>query len=144
MARALLLHRPVDVIKNKSREKFGEEAHEEIVEPAVDIITNNDHELTFLKSLEINEINSITQNHIKTVSFLRTFLESILLELRLLSHKSKMNDDAELKRLNWKFAATVIDRFCLVLLTLCTLVPTMVIIMSKKVFLQSSDPHPLF
>ena len=54
----------------------------------------------------------------------------ILRELRLLTKKLKEKDEDEVVISDWKFAAMVIDRFCLIGLTLYTVLTTVIMFVS--------------
>ena len=54
----------------------------------------------------------------------------ILREMRLITKKMKDRDDDEVVISDWKFAAMVIDRFCLIGLTLYTITTTVIMFVS--------------
>ena len=57
-------------------------------------------------------------------------VKMILRELRLLTKKLKEKDEDEVVISDWKFAAMVIDRFCLIGLTLYTVLTTVIMFVS--------------
>lgn len=79
------------------------------------------------------DINSVRRN-----------LNSILKEIRLITQKLKDDEEDEAKSLDWKFAAMVIDRLCLVVFSFATVVSTVVILLTSKNIFKPSDPHPIF
>jgi hypothetical protein len=78
------------------------------------------------------------------ISSVKRSLGGILKEIKQITQKIKDDEEDEQKELNWKFAAMVIDRLCLVIFATCTLVSTVSILMTSKNFFSSSDPHPVF
>jgi hypothetical protein len=58
------------------------------------------------------------------LSSLKDNLAPILKELEIISSKTKQDLDDKFKSLNWKFAAMVIDRLCLILFAFATFVTT--------------------
>lgn len=79
------------------------------------------------------DINSVRKN-----------LNSILKEIRMITQKLKDDEEDEEKSLNWKFAAMVIDRLCLVFFSIATVFSTVVILFTSKNIFKPSDPHPIF
>ena len=75
------------------------------------------------------------------ISLLRKNLSYILKEMQVITRKLKIDEEDELKSLNWKFAAMVIDRLCLIMFSLVTLVSTLLILFTSKNFYKSSDPN---
>ena len=57
-------------------------------------------------------------------------LNLILKEIRLITNKMKEDDDAGEVENDWKFAAMVLDRLCLVLFTLFTLTATVALLVA--------------
>ena len=70
------------------------------------------------------------------IHVLRKSLHLILKELRHLTQKMKDDDEDEDKALNWKFAAMVIDRLCMVFFMGATLISTIVILLTSKNFFK--------
>ena len=60
----------------------------------------------------------------------RTELKQILSELKFLTDKVKKNEEAEEIANDWKWAASVIDRLCLWMFTIFTIVSTFAILFS--------------
>ena len=54
----------------------------------------------------------------------------VLREMRLITKKMKDKDDDEVVISDWKFAAMVIDRFCLIGLTMYTIATTVIMFVS--------------
>lgn len=63
-------------------------------------------------------------------------LNMILNELKLITKKLKSDEEDEQKSLDWKFAAMVIDRLCLVFFSLATFFSTAVILLTAKNFFK--------
>jgi hypothetical protein len=78
------------------------------------------------------------------ISSVKRSLSGILKEIRQITQKIKDDEEDEEKELNWKFAAMVIDRLCLVIFMFCTLTSTVSILMTSKNFFMPSDPHTIF
>ena len=70
------------------------------------------------------------------VNSLRRSVSFILRELRCLSQKVKDDEEDEGKVLNWKFAAMVIDRLCMIFFAVATFVSTVVILLTSKNFFK--------
>ena len=64
------------------------------------------------------------------VSFLSAEVKMILKELRSMTRRLREKDEEELVINDWKFAAMVIDRFCLIGLSLYTALTTIVLFLS--------------
>jgi hypothetical protein len=75
---------------------------------------------------------------------LRKNLGSILKELRLITQKLKDDEEDEGKSLDWKFAAMVIDRLCMVVFAVATLLSAILILFTSKNIFKPSDPHISF
>jgi hypothetical protein len=75
---------------------------------------------------------------------LRKSLQLILKELRQITHKLQDDEEDEEKALNWKFAAMVIDRLCMVVFATATVLSTVLILLTSKNLYISSDPHESF
>ena len=67
-------------------------------------------------------------------------MKSILKELRCITNKIKRDEYEEEKSLDWKFAAMVIDRLCMILFYLATFITTCLILLTSKSFYKKSDP----
>jgi hypothetical protein len=98
-----------------------------------EMVTSSTNDASFLGSLSKTEIGSLKRS-----------LGSILKEIRQITQKIKDDEEDESKELNWKFAAMVIDRLCLLIFTICTLTSTISILMTSKNFFMPSDPDPKF
>ena len=87
--------------------------------------------------------NTSDTNSLKTISIetsmLSKDLKFILKELRCITQKIKKDEYEEEKSLDWKFAAMVIDRLCMVLFYFATLISTCLILLTSKNFFKSSD-----
>ena len=57
-------------------------------------------------------------------------LQSIIRELRFITNSMKQNDENNEVVMDWKFAAMVVDRFCLITFSFYTIVSTIVVIMT--------------
>ena len=68
--------------------------------------------------------NVMLVNNKNELNSLNDWLMRILKELEILTSKTKQDLDDEHKKLNWKFAAMVIDRLCMILFALATFVST--------------------
>ena len=95
------------------------------------------------KSVVENNTNFSEINSLKTISIETTMLSKdlnfILQELRCITQKIKKDEYEEEKSLDWKFAAMVIDRLCMVLFYLATFISTCLILLTSKNFFKSSD-----
>nr|AHC70333.1 nicotinic acetylcholine receptor [Schistosoma mansoni] len=67
-------------------------------------------------------------------------LELIINELRFITKKLRDNEQDELMSLEWKFAARVIDRFCLIIFSLCNIIVTFAILCSAPNLIASFMP----
>lgn len=63
-------------------------------------------------------------------------LGAILKELKVLTKKIDDDDEDEEKILGWKFAAMVVDRLCMVVFTISTVIATVVILLTSKNFFR--------
>ena len=75
---------------------------------------------------------------------IRTYMRLIVRELRFLTAKTDRDEEAKYRELNWKFAALVIDRLCIILFSIAHLVSTGVIIFSAPNIFQTSNPDPRY
>lgn len=57
-------------------------------------------------------------------------LSLILKELRVITDKLRKEDEAEEVTNDWKFAAMVVDRLCLIIFTLFTIIATIAVLLS--------------
>ena len=57
-------------------------------------------------------------------------LTLILKELRVITEKIRNEDDAGTTECDWKFAAMVLDRLCLIIFTLFTVIATILLLVS--------------
>ena len=78
------------------------------------------------------------------VSSLKRNLNSILKELRLMTQKLRDDESDEEKSLNWKFAAMVIDRLCMVFFTVTFIISTILVLFTSENFFKSSNPNVKF
>jgi nicotinic acetylcholine receptor len=62
-------------------------------------------------------------------------LQMILKELRYVTGKMKKDDDDVDIISDWKFAAMVVDRFCLIIFTLFTIVATLAVLLTAPHFI---------
>lgn len=83
-------------------------------------------------------------NNKQDINSVRKNLSSILKEIRLITQKLKDDEEDETKSLNWKFAAMVIDRLCLVFFSIATVLSTILILFTSKNIFKPSDPHNIF
>ena len=63
-------------------------------------------------------------------------LNMILKELQTITNKIKNDEDDEEMSLDWKFAAMVIDRLCLVIFTFATFMSTALTVITSKNFFK--------
>lgn len=77
-------------------------------------------------------------------NLVRKNLTSILKEIRVITQKLKDDEEDEGRSLNWKFAAMVIDRLCLVVLSTATILSAVLILFTSKNIFKPSDPSPIF
>ena len=78
------------------------------------------------------------------VTIFRRILVCILKEVKHITRKIQDSKEEEIKDLDWKFAAMVIDRLCLVVFSVSTIIITVSILMTSKNFFVPSDPDPIF
>jgi hypothetical protein len=67
---------------------------------------------------------------------LKRSLHSVLKEVRYMTDRIKDSKEDEELQLSWKFAAMVIDRFCMIMFSICTLISTATILLSSKNFFK--------
>lgn len=75
---------------------------------------------------------------------MRKCMQSILKELRAITEKLREDEDDEEKGLEWKFAAMVIDRLCMIVFAVATLLSAILILFTSKNIFKPSDPSPTF
>lgn len=75
---------------------------------------------------------------------MRKCLSSILKELRSITQKLREEEDEEENGLEWKFAAMVIDRLCMIVFAVATLLSAILILFTSKNIFKPSDPSPTF
>ncbi|CAF0709115.1 unnamed protein product [Brachionus calyciflorus] len=83
-------------------------------------------------------------NNKADINTVRKNLGAILKEIRVITQKLKDDEEDETKSLNWKFAAMVIDRLCLVVFSIATVLSTVLILFTSKNIFKPSDPHKIF
>ncbi|CAI2733264.1 unnamed protein product [Schistosoma spindalis] len=77
---------------------------------------------------------------IDLLNLYKSDLELIINELRFITKKLRDNEKESLISLEWKFAARVIDRFCLVIFSVCNIVVTFAILCSAPNLIASFMP----
>ena len=96
---------------------------------------------TYSHSSYDNHPNNEVFTNIRTdVCSLRKSLGLILRELCCITARIKDTEECEKKELWWKFAAQVIDRLCMVIFAILTLLSTAFILFTSKNFFKDSDP----
>ena len=113
--------------------------------------SNNKLYLTESNEINVNKLKNdyevvksqsyLTSNEFSAMSY---NLESILNELKSVTQRLKDEDEEEEQSLNWKFAAMVIDRLCMYVFAIATLISTVVILFTSPNLYKSSDPDPIF
>ncbi len=98
---------------------------------------------TYSHSSFDNTNNEVFTNIRTDVCSLRKSLGLILRELCCITARIKDNEECEKKELWWKFAAQVIDRLCMVIFAILTLLSTVFILFTSKNFFKDSDPGML-
>lgn len=63
-------------------------------------------------------------NNKSEIDSLKEWLDKILKEIEVLTNKVRQDIDEDHRRLNWKFAAMVIDRLCMILFAFATFTST--------------------
>lgn len=63
-------------------------------------------------------------NNKSEINSLKEWLDKILKEIEVLTNKVRQDVDEDHRRLNWKFAAMVIDRLCMILFAIATFTST--------------------
>merc|ERR1711971_1510207 len=66
----------------------------------------------------------------KSVGPLQKELLLILKEIRIITEKVKQEDEAAAVEADWKFAAMVIDRLCLIVYTLFTIIASLTVLLT--------------
>ena len=93
-----------------------------------------------LNDFQIRSLKYSTADDGGGVSAIRNELLAILNELRYITHKLKDDNEAGEEINDWKFAAMVIDRLCLVIFTLfITLATAGIFISVPNIFSRQSD-----
>lgn len=85
------------------------------------------------ESLIKHELSTFDDDELSIKS---NFLNQILKELQIITKKMKIDQEEEDRGLDWKFAAMVIDRLCLVIFTLATFISTAGILLTAKNFFK--------
>ena len=62
----------------------------------------------------------------------------------LITKKLKDDKQDETRGFTWKFAAMVIDRLCMIIFAIATIISTLAILLSSKNFFKDSIPDPRF
>jgi hypothetical protein len=78
------------------------------------------------KVIKQNDENLVTNQNLKM----------ILKEIQTITRKIKGDEEDEEKSLDWKFAAMVIDRLCLIIFSFATFISTAVILLTAKNFFK--------
>ncbi len=99
---------------------------------------------SLVENVDTNNNLNETINDRQDFSSLRKNLSSILSEIRLMTQRLKDDEENETKSLNWKFAAMVIDRLCLVIFSIATVLSSVLILSTSKNIFKSSDPNKIF
>ena len=71
----------------------------------------------------------------------RAELRAILRELRFMTEKTKLADEDDQITKDWKFAATVIDRFLLWFFTIATVLASFIILLSAPEMFSQVETH---
>ncbi|TNN08959.1 Neuronal acetylcholine receptor subunit alpha-7 isoform 1 [Schistosoma japonicum] len=87
-------------------------------------------------------LNQSNQNELITdpLNIYKLDLELIITELHFITKRLRDNEYESLVSLEWKFAARVIDRFCLVIFSVCNIVVTFAILCSAPNLIASFMP----
>ncbi|KAK4467828.1 hypothetical protein MN116_008751 [Schistosoma mekongi] len=87
-------------------------------------------------------LNQSNQNELNKdpLNIYKPDLELIITELHFITKKLRDNEYESLVSLEWKFAARVIDRFCLVIFSVCNIVVTFAILCSAPNLIASFMP----
>ena len=81
-------------------------------------------------SADMNHINSSHANLNNSCTSANRELKSILKEMRFMTNRLKAMDEENEIESDWKFAAMVIDRCCLIIFTTFTIVTTIAVLFS--------------
>ena len=69
------------------------------------------------------------------------YLQCILKELKFITNRMKLQEEEEEVISDWKFAAMVIDRFCLIIFTAFTVITTIAVLCSAPhIFVNNNPP----
>jgi hypothetical protein len=85
---------------------------------------------------EYDNYTSSKDSKTAEVYALKKNLNLILKELKFLTQKCKDDDDEGDHELLWKFSAMVIDRFCVIVFTVATLISTVAILFTAENFFK--------
>jgi hypothetical protein len=81
-------------------------------------------------SSDMNHVNSSHVNIPSACTAASRELKCILKEMRFMTNRLKAMDEENEIESDWKFAAMVIDRFCLIIFTTFTIVTTIAVLFS--------------
>ncbi|KAF4528361.1 hypothetical protein B566_EDAN006618 [Ephemera danica] len=84
----------------------------------------------YLRSMTAASTLDETASHISPCSATQRELQAILRELQFITTRIKRADEEAELISDWKFAAMVVDRFCLIIFTLFTVIATVAVLVS--------------
>jgi hypothetical protein len=136
--------------EQKNKKKFDHQlqnslfmSNHDIVSPRATLLRRENSTLSHTTESQQGDTSTFLLNKYEA-NGLRKSLNYILKELRVITQKIKTEESNEIKSLNWKFAAMVIDRLCMVFFTVATLFSAALILFTSKNIFKSSNPHPKF
>ncbi|KAH8857163.1 Acetylcholine receptor subunit alpha-type acr-16 [Schistosoma japonicum] len=111
-------------------------------ETVQDPFNNELHDNSKNNSSQNIHLNQSNQNELITdpLNIYKLDLELIITELHFITKRLRDNEYESLVSLEWKFAARVIDRFCLVIFSVCNIVVTFAILCSAPNLIASFMP----
>lgn len=95
--------------------------------------------INFRTNYKCDNLNENRKNIIFRSNEILKELTLILKQLILITDKIKSDEKNEKKSLDWKFAAMVIDRLCIIFFTFATIISTALILMTSNNFFGDSD-----
>jgi hypothetical protein len=91
---------------------------------------NNHHQLSDNDPLSLDYLNESTSQSYATLNLQNRKTGEILSEIRFITNRMRRDDDIRELIAEWKFAATVIDRLCLIVFSLFTVISTALCLLS--------------
>jgi nicotinic acetylcholine receptor len=92
---------------------------------------------------DYDNLNKYTKKYDQSKSYsdIANELDLILKQLIFITDKIRNDENNEGKSLDWKFAAMVIDRLCILIFSFATILSTTLILITSKNFFSDSDTN---